>query len=188
DIIDLLAARHQNVMVVGDDSQSIYSWRGANFLNILEFPKRYPKAVLYKIETNYRSTPEILTLANAAIKPNLNQFAKELTRYRREGIKPALVACADASQQAAFVAQRLLELREEGGDLNKMAVLYRSHFHALELQLELTRRNIPFSITSGIRFFEQAHLKDVGAYLKLICNPRDELAFKRIVQLLPGIG
>src|SRR5207237_10388307 len=91
-------------------------------------------------------------------------------------------------QQAAFVAQRVLELREEGVELNRMAVLYRSHFHALELQLELTRRNIPFSITSGIRFFEQAHVKDVTAYLKLATNPRDELSFKRLAQLLPGIG
>ena len=98
------------------------------------------------------------------------------------------VVCNDAAEQAAFVAQRVLELREEGADLNKMAVLYRSHFHALELQLELTRRNIPFSITSGIRFFEQAHIKDVTAYLKLVANPRDELSFKRLAQLLPGIG
>ena len=98
------------------------------------------------------------------------------------------MACNDASEQAAFVAQRVLELREEGVNLNKMAVLYRSHFHALELQLELTRRNIPFSITSGIRFFEQAHIKDVTAYLKLVLNPKDELSFKRLVQLLPGIG
>ena len=99
-----------------------------------------------------------------------------------------LVVCDDAAEQAAFVAQRVLELREEGADLNRMAVLYRSHFHALELQLELTRRNIPFSITSGIRFFEQAHIKDVTAYLKLVANPRDELSFKRLAQLLPGIG
>jgi DNA helicase-2/ATP-dependent DNA helicase PcrA len=184
----LLAARHQNLMVVGDDSQSIYSWRGANFQNILEFPKRYAKAQIYKIETNYRSTPEILALANAAIKANVNQFAKELTPARKSGAKPVLVACQDSGQQAAFVAQRLLELREEGGELNNMAVLYRSHFHALELQLELTRRNIPFSITSGIRFFEQAHLKDVASYMKLVTNPSDEMAFKRLVQLLPGIG
>jgi DNA helicase-2/ATP-dependent DNA helicase PcrA len=99
-----------------------------------------------------------------------------------------LVTCRSASEQAAFVAQRVLELREEGVDLNKMAVLYRSHFAALELQLELTQRNIPFSITSGVRFFEQAHIKDVTSYLKLVANPRDELAFKRLVQLLPGIG
>lgn len=188
EIIDLLAAKHENVMVVGDDSQSIYSWRGANFKNILEFPKRFAKAQIYKIETNYRSTPEILKVANAAIAANQNQFAKELAPARNSGMKPAIVPCGNAHEQAAFVAQRMLELREEGVDLNEMAVLYRSHFHALELQLELTRRNIPFAITSGIRFFEQAHLKDVTAYLKLIVNPQDELAFKRLVQLLPGIG
>ena len=188
DLIDLLAARHRNVMVVGDDAQSIYSWRGANFQNILKFPDRYPEAKVYKIETNYRSTPEILEVANAAIAANARQFAKELSPVRRSGPKPRVVTCQDAFEQAAFVAQRALELREEGADLNRMAVLYRSHFHALELQLELTRRNIPFSITSGIRFFEQAHIKDVAAYLKLVANPRDELAFKRLVQLLPGIG
>src|SRR5512137_2047799 len=188
DLIDLLAARHQNVMVVGDDAQSIYAWRGANYLNILKFPERYPTAKVYKIETNYRSTPDILQVANAAITANVQQFAKELTPARKPGSKPVTVVCNDASEQAAFVAQRVLELREEGSDLNKMAVLYRSHFHALELQLELTKRNIPFSITSGIRFFEQAHIKDVTAYLKLVHNPQDELAFKRLVQLLPGIG
>ncbi|MFO1497840.1 MAG: UvrD-helicase domain-containing protein [Verrucomicrobiota bacterium] len=188
DIIDLLAQRHRNVMVVGDDAQSIYSWRGAHFLNILEFPKRYPEAKTYKIETNYRSTPEILALANAAISLNRAQFTKQLTASRKSGTKPVRLVCTDSGQQAAFVAQRALQLRDEGISLNQMAVLYRSHFHALELQLELTRRNIPFSITSGIRFFEQAHIKDALAYLKLTTNRRDELSFKRIVQLLPGIG
>lgn len=188
DLIDLLAARSRNVMVVGDDAQSIYAWRGANFENILRFPERYPGAQVFKIETNYRSTPEILRVANAAITANVRQFAKALVPARKSGPKPALVTCEDAGQQAAFVAQRLLELREEGTGLSRMAVLYRSHFHALELQLELTRRNIPFTITSGIRFFEQAHIKDVTAYLKFVTNPRDELSFKRIVELLPGIG
>ena len=188
DIIDLLGARHHNVMVVGDDAQSIYAWRGANFQNILKFPDRYPGVKIYKIETNYRSTPEILTVANAAIAANVQQFAKQLAPARKPGPKPVLVACGDAAQQAAFIAQRVLELRDEGGTLKNMVALYRSHFHALELQLELTRRNIPFSITSGIRFFEQAHIKDVTAYLKLVTNPRDELAFKRLVQLLPGVG
>ena len=188
DLIDLLAERTKNVMVVGDDAQSIYAWRGANFQNILRFPERYPGSKTYKIETNYRSTPEILTVANAAIAANVAQFAKELAPARKSGMKPVLVACQDAAQQAAFVAQRALQLRDEGIALNNMVVLYRSHFHALELQLELTRRNIPFSITSGMRFFEQAHIKDVTAYLKLITNPRDELAFKRLVMLLPGVG
>ena len=188
DLIDLLGARHKNVMVVGDDAQSIYAWRGANFANILKFPDRYPGAKTYKIETNYRSTPEILNLANAAIAANVNQFTKNLAPARKSGVKPALVACHDAAQQAAFVAQRALELRDEGVSLNDIAVLYRSHFHALELQLELTKRNIPFSITSGLRFFEQAHIKDATAYLKLIANPRDEISFKRLVLLLPGVG
>jgi DNA helicase-2/ATP-dependent DNA helicase PcrA len=188
DVIDLLAARHHNLMVVGDDAQSIYGWRGANFQNILKFPKRYPETTLYKIETNYRSTPEILKVANAAILANACQFAKVLAPARPSGPKPVLVPCNEAAQQAAFVAQHVLELRDAGVPLEQMAVLYRSHFHALELQLELTRRNIPFSITSGIRFFEQAHIKDVTAWLKLVANPRDELSFKRIVQLLPGIG
>jgi len=188
ELIDLLAARHQNVMVVGDDAQSIYAWRGAHYENILKFPERYPRAAVFRIETNYRSTPEILEVANAAIRANVHQFAKHLTAARKSGQKPALVVCHDASEQAAFVAQHVLALREEGYRLDRMAVLYRSHFHALELQLELTRRNIPFTITSGIRFFEQAHIKDVAACLKLVLNPRDELSFKRIVQLLPGIG
>ena len=188
DLIDLLAAKHHNVTVVGDDAQSIYAWRGANFANILEFPKRYPGANVFKIETNYRSTPEILNVANAAIAANVNQFAKELAPARKSGVKPALVACQDAGQQAAFIAQRALELRDEGVSLNNVVVLYRSHFHALELQLELTRQQIPFSITSGIRFFEQAHIKDATAFLKLVANPRDEISFKRLVLLLPGIG
>ncbi len=188
ELIDLLGERYKNVMVVGDDSQSIYSWRGANYENIIEFPRRYPKAQVYKIETNYRSTPEILQLANAAIAANTRQFAKELAASRGSGEKPVVAVCSAADEQAVFVAQRALELREEGIELNDMAVLYRSHFHALEMQLELTRRNIPFSITSGIRFFEQAHIKDVTSYLKWLANPRDEQAFKRLALMLPGVG
>ena len=188
DVIDLLAGRHQNLMVVGDDAQSIYAWRGADFANILKFRNRYPAAKIYKIETNYRSTPEILAAANAAITANTMQYPKALAAARPSGAKPAVVACMEPYQQAGFVAQRVEELHEEGQSLDEIAVLYRSHFHALELQLELTRRGIPFNITSGIRFFEQAHVKDVTAYLKLVANPRDEVAFKRIAVLLPGIG
>ena len=188
DLIDLMGARHQNVMVVGDDSQSIYAWRGANFRNILEFPKRYPAAVVYKIEVNYRSTPEILAVANAAIARNTRQFPKELTPKRDSGPQPARVACYNPRQQAEFVAQRIKELRLEGVAPSQIATLYRSHFHALELQLELTRQDIPFSITSGIRFFEQAHIKDVAAHIKLVVNPTDETAIKRLAQMLPGIA
>jgi DNA helicase-2/ATP-dependent DNA helicase PcrA len=189
DFIDTLAAEHRNVMVVGDDAQSIYSWRGANFKNILEFPKRYPEARVFKIEMNYRSVPEILEVANAAIAANVEQFRKHLAATRESNaVKPAVVALNDSAEQAQFVAQRILELRDENVDLNEMAVLYRAHYHAVELQLELSRRGIPYQITSGIRFFEQAHIKDVTAFIRFVANPRDEVAFKRMVKLLPGIG
>ena len=189
DFIDLLAREHRNVMVVGDDAQSIYSWRGANFQNILEFPKRYPDAKVFKIEMNYRSVPEILEVANAAIAANVDQFQKNLQPTRESAAaKPAVVALNDGSEQAQFIAQRILELRDEDVDLNQIAVLYRAHYHALELQLELSRRGIPYQITSGIRFFEQAHIKDVISFIRFVANPRDEVAFKRMVKLLPGIG
>lgn len=189
DFIEMLAARHHNVMVVGDDAQSIYSWRGADFRNILEFPKRHPGAKIYKIETNYRSVPEVLELANAVIAANEHQFEKHLVAARPgRGMRPALVPLADSQQQAQFVAQRILELHEEGTKLEEMAVLYRAHFHSMELQMELTRRGVPFEITSGLRFFEQAHIKDVSAFLKWVVNPHDEVAFKRMVRLMPGVG
>ena len=189
DLVDTLALDHKNVMVVGDDAQSIYSWRGANFQNILEFPKRYPDAQVFKIEMNYRSVPEILEVANAAIVANVQQFRKHLSATRQSnGAKPAVVGLNDGSEQAQFVAQRILELRDEDVDLNDIAVLYRAHYHAIELQLELSRRGIPYQITSGIRFFEQAHIKDVAAFIRFVANPRDEVAFKRMVKLLPGIG
>lgn len=188
EIIEIMAASHKNIMAVGDDSQSIYSWRGAHFRNILDFPNQFKNASVFKIETNYRSTPEILKLANASIRCNSNQFEKELSASRPSLGKPVLVTCNHASDQAAFVAQRMHEHSEENIPLNEMAVLYRSHFHSLELQMELTRQHIPFTLTSGIRFFEQAHIKDVVAFLKLLCNPRDEIAFNRIVRLWRGIG
>jgi len=190
EMIAVLGAPQNNVMVVGDDAQSIYSWRGADLRNILEFPDQYEGAARYVIETNYRSVPEILQVANAAIAPNTEQFHKDLAPWREDGRdRPALAPLQDPGTQAAFVAQRILELRdEEGVALDEIAVLYRAHFHAMEIQMELTNRGIPFVITSGLRFFEQAHVKDVAAYMKLACNRRDEVAFKRIVRMLPGLG
>lgn len=189
EIVDLLAARHRGLMVVGDDAQSIFGWRGASFANIYQFQERYPEAQLYRLESNYRSTPEILMLANASIAHNRRQFPKNLQAQRpSRGFVPALIPARDADQQAAFVAARILELRDEGVPLREMAVLYRAHYHALELQLELTRRGIPYEVRSGVRFFEQAHIKDVVSYLRLLVNPRDELAWKRVIRLIPRIG
>ncbi len=189
ELVDGLARRHGSIMAVGDDAQSIYSWRGANFANILDFPKRYPDAQVFKIETNYRSVPEVLSVANASIRANNRQFPKNLAPVRpSHPVKPALVPLQTDTQQAVFIAQRVLELHEEGLPLNEIAILYRAHFHSMLVQMEFTRRGIPFAITSGLRFFEQAHVKDVASFLKFAINPRDEVAFKRIARLLPGIG
>jgi DNA helicase-2/ATP-dependent DNA helicase PcrA len=188
DIIDLLAEKHGNLMVVGDDSQSIYSFRGAHFANILSFSDRYPSAKAFKLEINYRSTPEILHLANSSILFNRHQFPKKLRTVRPTGTVPCLVPVPDVLEQAYFVAQKIEEIRNGGTPLSEIAVLYRAHYHSMELQMELTRRGIPFQVRSGLRFFEQAHIKDVCAYMKIICNPMDELAWKRVLQLYPKVG
>lgn len=189
ELIDLIAGPNGNLMVVGDDAQSIYSWRGADLRNILEFQQRYPKAKIYKIEVNYRSVPEVLKLANVAIEVNQGQFRKALQPSREEkGVLPGLIPLDNSSAQANFVAQRILEIHEEGVEFREMAVIYRAHYHSLEIQLELTNRGIPFQITSGLRFFEQAHVKDVAAFMKFVANPKDEVSFMRLVRLVPGIG
>ena len=188
DVVDSMAAQRQNLMVVGDDAQSIYSFRGASFENIITFPMRWPAATIYKLETNYRSTPQILQLANQTIAHNRFQFQKELRAVRGEGPDPAVVGVDDVFEQASFIAQRILELRDEGEHLDDIAVLYRSHYQSLELQMELTRRLIPYEIRSGVRFFEQAHIKDVIAYLKIVTNFRDELSWKRVLKLYPKVG
>ena len=189
ELVDLLAGPGGNLMVVGDDAQSIYSWRGADVGHILNFQDRYPKAVVHKIEVNYRSVPEVLDLANAVIAENRGQIRKEL-RADREGGKmlPALVVLDNPQAQASFVGQRILELLDEGMELNEIAVIYRAHYHSLDIQMELTNRGIPFQITSGLRFFEQAHVKDVAAFMKFVANRQDEVSFLRMVRLVPGVG
>jgi len=189
-MIDLLSGGvGTGLMAVGDDSQSIYSWRGADVGLILGFNRQYHGAKIYTIETNYRSVPEILDLSNAAIRANAGRFEKDLRSFRDSGgAKPALVALEDPSSQAVFVAQRIEEMRDEGIDMCEIVVLYRAHFQSLEIQLELTRRGIPFAITSGIRFFEQAHVKDVTAMMRFVVNRRDEVSFLRFASLMPGCG
>jgi DNA helicase-2/ATP-dependent DNA helicase PcrA len=154
----------------------------------MQFPKRYPDCRIFKLETNYRSTPEILHLANLCITNNENQFQKTLRAVREQGVRPVLAPAKNVLQQADFVAQRILELHRSGIPLGQIAVLYRAHYHSMEVQMEMTRRGIPFEIRSGIRFFEQAHIKDVTCYLRIIVNPRDEMAWRRLLGLYPKIG
>ncbi len=189
EMIDLLTGESNSLMAVGDDAQSIYSWRGADMSLILGFANRYPDARTFTIETNYRSVPEILDLSNMAISGNLGRIEKNLRAARESvGAKPALVPLPDPSTQASFVAQRIMELRDEGVLLEEMAVLYRAHFQSLELQMELTARGVPYQITSGLRFFEQAHVKDVSAFMRFVVNRKDEVSFLRMIGLMPGCG
>jgi DNA helicase-2/ATP-dependent DNA helicase PcrA len=188
EIVDRMAHVKRNVTVVGDDAQAIYSFRGASFENIAGFPERYGDAKTFRLTLNYRSTPEILALANASIAQNRRQFPKELEASRGGGPLPAVVPLPDIPDQARFVAQRLLEWHDEGDKLADLAVLYRAHYQALELQIELTRRGIPYEIRSGMRFFEQRHVKDVLAFLRLVVNPKDELSWKRALKVFPKVG
>ena len=188
EIVDLLSSTARNIMAVGDDAQSIYSFRGADFENILRFPERYPDVTIFHLTTNYRSTPEILNLANNSIIHNIRQFQKKLHSIKGPGETPGVLPLKDIFQQADFVAQKMLECHAEGTSLNEIAVLYRSHYQSMELQMELQRRSIPFEVRSGLKFFEQAHIKDILSFLRVIINPYDELSWKRIVKLVPGIG
>jgi DNA helicase-2/ATP-dependent DNA helicase PcrA len=187
-IVEGMSGVQRNVMVVGDDCQSIYAFRGADVSHFMGFCEQFEGARTFKLETNYRSTPQILAVANASIRHNKKQFEKTLKAVRDDGELPAYVSLRDAQQQAAFVAQRVLELRDEDVPLSQQAVLYRAHYQAMELQLELQRRGIPFSIRSGLKFFEQAHVRDVLAHLKVLFNPLDRLAWTRVLKLQEGLG
>jgi DNA helicase-2/ATP-dependent DNA helicase PcrA len=187
ELLALLARKHGNLMVVGDDAQSIYGWRGANFENILHFPDRFGGEI-YRLEQNYRSTPDILALANASINHNTAQFAKHLQAVKPHLEVPQITHVRDEYEEADYVVERLLHYRDQELPLNAMGVLYRSHNQSAALQMRLTQAGIPFMVRSGVKFFEQAHIKDVVAFLKVIFNPLDEIAWLRILRLLPGIG
>ncbi len=188
-IVDLIGSHHR-VMAVGDDAQCIYTWRGANVENILTFPDRHPGTVIHRIETNYRSTPQILALANGVLlaQPKGRSFEKELRPHRANSEKPYFVQAMDGREQAQFIVQRIRGLVDEGCSLSDIAILYRAHFQALDLQLELSRLQIPYQITSGVRFFEQAHIRDLVALLRFVYNPSDTAAWNRIAVLLPKVG
>ena len=189
DIIDLLGI-HRRVMAVGDDAQCIYTWRGANFQNIITFPDRYPGTVIYKIETNYRSTNEILVLANGVLAAGSwgSVYGKTLRGVRGSRRTPYVVLVDSARGQAKFIIHRIAQLIDEGYQLGDVAILYRAHYHAMDLQIELSRKHIPFVITSGVKFFEQAHIRDLVAQLRFVANPRDFPAFERFTCLLNRVG
>ncbi len=188
EIAGLLARTHQNIVVVGDDAQSIYRFRGATVQNILDFPKRFPGTKIVKLEENYRSVQPILDVANAVIGKASRQYRKKLFTHRTGGEKPLLLRTRDEHEQSKFVTQQILRIREEGVPLNEIAVLFRSSFHAYDLEVTLTRYGVPFVKYGGFKFFEAAHVKDVLAYLRVVLNPRDSVSANRLFRLLDGIG
>ncbi len=189
ELVETLAkAGHGNLTAVGDDAQSIYRFRGADYDNILKFPERNPDTRIHRLETNYRSTPEIVAFTNASIAHNLSGFPKTLVSARPPGVRPVAVPAGDAYEEADAICQLILDGRDEGIPLGRQAVLYRNHHDSIVLQGELVTREIPYTVRSGLRFFEQAHIKDVLAFLRVMVNPRDEAAWRRLLLLLPGIG
>jgi DNA helicase-2/ATP-dependent DNA helicase PcrA len=183
-----MCGAHANITVVGDDAQSIYSFRGANFRNILDFPKQFAGATTVTLEQNYRSTQPILSVTNTLISRAAERFTKNLWTERTGGETPWLVAARDEQQQTRFVVDRILELHEEGTPLREIAVLFRAGYMSADLEIELTNRKIPFEKWGGLKFLEAAHVKDVLAFLRILENPRDEVSWYRLLLLLPGIG
>ncbi len=188
DIIKLLASEHNNVMAVGDDSQSIYSFRGANFRNILDFPAIFPNTKIIKLEQNYRSSQNILALTNKIIDKAKEKYTKRLFSDIESPEKPALICTNDMQTEAEFVAQRVLELQEEDISLNDIAVLCRSARMTYNLEIELSKRAIPYRKYGGLKFIETAHVKDVIAHLRVVLNPNDIISINRILLLLNGVG
>jgi len=177
-----------NVIAVGDDAQSIYAFRGANFQNILEFEKKYKNCKRYKITYNYRSVPEILELANNSIEHNEKQFKKSMRSTRTKGHLPYQVNLGDDVDQARFIAKQILKLRSDGYDLEEIAILIRAGSHSLRIELELRAKNIPYEVRAGVAFFERAHIKDMLSHLRIIENPYDEISWSRIFSIIQGIG
>jgi ATP-dependent DNA helicase UvrD/PcrA len=187
-IIGKLGEAHKNVFVVGDDAQSIYAFRGADVKNILSFPDNWPNAKIFKLESNYRSTPQILDLANTSLSYNENQFEKNLVGLKDPGVKPTVIACPSARQEAKYLADKILTLRSGGVALANMAVLFRASSHSQALEFELMKRDVPFEYRGGLKFFERSHIKDVLCYMRLHVNGKDEPAWLRVLNMQTGIG
>ncbi len=189
DIAYYLAERHGRILVVGDDTQSIYSFRGASHKNIMKFPERFPACRIIKLEENYRSTQAILDVGNAVMDNMENKYEKSLRAVKKEhGEKPYLIYFKDAYEEAAWVADQVKAFYDEGMELSHQCILFRSAYITIPLQTELSKRNIPFAVYGGLKFYETAHVKDVIAHLKLFVNPKDELAWNRVLLLVPGVG
>jgi DNA helicase-2/ATP-dependent DNA helicase PcrA len=189
EIVVYMASSHRNVMAVGDDSQSIYGFRGANYRNIFDFPKHFPETRIIKLEQNYRSTQPILDLANAVIEGSKIKYTKVLFSEKKEGPKPILFRAKDDHAGSEFVADEVLRLtNEEGVPLSQIAVLMRAAFHSYDLELELTKRGIPFVKYGGLKLLESAHIKDVVSILRILANPYDFLSWNRVLLLLEGVG
>ena len=188
DILKGMRTTSPNITVVGDDAQSIYSFRSATVRNMLDFPKQFPNATVVTLEQNYRSVMPILVTTNRVISQATERHTKDLWSTRKEGERPKLVTCKDEAQQDKYVIDRVLEHYEQGILLRKQAVLFRAAHLSSSLELELTRRNIPYHKYGGLRFLEAAHVKDLIALLRIIENPRDEMAWFRTLQLLDGVG
>jgi len=187
-IVQRLSLANNNLLVVGDDAQSIYSFRAADISNILTFPEHHPNVRVFKLESNYRSTPEIVALANEIITRNTDQFPKKLTGMKPSGDKPTILSAFDASTEAVQIAQLIQSNHRVGVRLQDQAVLFRAAFHAQQLELELARRGISYEFRGGMRFFDRAHVKDMLAVMRIIANPADEISWRRFLMLLPGIG
>jgi len=177
-----------NVMAVGDDAQSIYAFRGANFQNILQFEKKYKDCKRYTITYNYRSVPQILDLANESIRHNKKQFKKKMKPTRQKGIVPFQVNVGDEREQARFISNQVLKLRSDRFALNEIAILVRASHHSMQIEIELKAKNIPYEVRAGVAFFEKVHIKDMLAHLRIIENPLDEISWSRIFRIIQGIG
>ena len=188
DIIRLLSEHHQNLLVVGDDAQSIYSFRAAEIKNILNFPDNFLKTKTFRLITNYRSTPEILALANQTIALNKDQFKKELKAICDSDDKPRVVPATNNIQEAQYVVDQIIDLIGDGMPKNEIAVLFRAAFHSQSLEFELMKQDISYEYRGGMKFFERAHIKDMIAYLRLVSNVNDESAWLRVLELQTGIG